>query len=192
MTTMEKIDRTKESVILDAVRMGKGNFVELYEGMGHDKADAGLAWHQIRVSPKGRATMDAEYAKAFPRGIPHVRQPLTFVSDVQEELKARQIEYKQQNRTAMTKKKADASAAAPAKGAKKDKSAKAERPAKVQTPAVEATEAVADGDRGKKTAVAKQLIANGETNAAAIAEKSGAAVAYVRTLLYNYRKANKK
>lgn len=49
-------------------------------------------------------------------------------------------------------------------------------------------EAPVEGDRGDKTAKAKELILSGVTEAKVIAEKSGAAVAYVRTLLYNMRK----
>ena len=172
---ISKIDRTSESIILDAVRMGKGNFVELYHAMGYDAGDVGLAWHQIRVSSRGRAVMEAEYAKAYPKGIPHVRQPLTFVN-VEEELKSRNIELKQKPIQTMSDSKEVATPSKKKEVAKE----KVAKPKEV------------DGDRGKKTAVAKQLIEGGETNAATIAEKSGAAVAYVRTLLYNYRKANKK
>lgn len=96
--------------------------------------------------------------------LPKHIQAATMISDIDEEV---QIRTKTKNKMA------------------KKKSVEKQKPVKQKK-----VKSV-DGERGQKTAVAKQLIAGGEKDVAVISEKSGAAIAYVRTLLYNARKAAK-
>lgn len=176
----KKIDRQDVNVMTDAVRMLKSQFTELYCKMGYDEKDTGIAWHQIRVSSAGRTLMEKEY-----KGMRHI-QAKTFISDMDEEANERL--NKKPNNNKMTKKEKSIEQV-PAKETEVVEP-KPTKEKKVKVPK-EPKSAIVDSDRGKKTAVAKELIAGGETNAAIIAEKSGAAVAYVRTLLYNYRKSQK-
>lgn len=166
MSDKLEIDKQSESVIKDATELLKNDFVALYEGLGYDKTKAGLAWHAIRVSPKGRAAMDA---LKLPKHI----QAKTMI-DVKEEVAARTSKKGKKDKVAAAEEEV-----AEAPKAKKEKVAKDKKVAKQS----------ADGsERGQKTAIAKELIAKGEKDAKIIAEKSGAAIAYVRTLLYNSRK----
>jgi hypothetical protein len=174
---IKTIDQSDASIIKDAVRLLKSQFVELYVTAGFDSSDTALAWHKIRTSSKGRLVMEKEYA-----GIRHI-QAKTFISSINDELKQRKMEP-----IMKIMKNTDEVAVAPKA---KQKVVKAKAPKVVKEKKVAAPKTDAPSDRGNKTAIAKQLIVDGETNAIIISEKSGAAVAYVRTLLYNYRKSQK-
>lgn len=79
----EKINQQDEQVITDAVRLLKSDFVELYEGLGHDRTEAGMTWHTVRVSTKGQA-LRAKLSKGAPQ-----LQALTFIGDMKDEVKER-------------------------------------------------------------------------------------------------------
>lgn len=81
-------------------------------------------------------------------------------------------------------------AAAP-KAEKPAKEKKEKKPAKAEKPAAAPKKKNDDG-RGDKTRVAKEMIASGNKDVKEISEKSGAAIAYVRTLMYQMRQKAKK
>ena len=179
---MTTIDRNDEQVMTDAVRLLKSDFVGLYQGLGFDKMDVSLAWHTIRTSSKGRELMDKLY-----QGRKHV-QALSYIGDMQAEIEYRKKNNKPNNKMNTIEQEQETSVVSSEQPSEEVKSKKTKKGSTKTKESTTKTKASSDPNRGQKTAIAKELISGGETNASIIAEKSGAAIAYVRTLLYNSRK----
>ncbi len=78
-------------LLIDAIKLLKSEFTELYVGLGYDRKEVGLAWHNLRVSPKGN-----EMLSKFP---PHARtQARTFISDMKEEIAERSEKKKKKSK----------------------------------------------------------------------------------------------
>lgn len=72
-------------LLTDAVRLSKSDFIALYVQLGYEREDVGPAWHNLRVSAKGHELIKKLKPSYMPKD-----QPLTFISDVKEEVEERQ------------------------------------------------------------------------------------------------------
>lgn len=152
-------------VLNDGVRLLKSDFMDLYVQLGYDRTHTSLVWHSIRVSSQGRDLRDKIY-----KGVQHL-QAATFISDMNEEVKQR------------LKDKIVSNSVSDSQSQKVD-----ENKASSSIDDEQKVSAI----RGEKTVKAKKLIADGIVDAKVIAQQSGAAIAYVRTLLYNAKKSSRK
>lgn len=82
---MKTLDKTNKTVVDDAVRLLKSDFVSLYEKLGYNKVLLGVSWHSIRTSKQGQDLI-GQYQK---KGLNPLKQPLTFISNVEEEAEER-------------------------------------------------------------------------------------------------------
>lgn len=86
----KKIDLKDPVNIDNAVKLSKSDFINLYDELGYNKILSGVAWHQIRTSPKGQ-----EALSNLPKG--NNSQAHSHISDFKEEgeLLKQQLEGKQ-------------------------------------------------------------------------------------------------
>lgn len=199
--TKKKPDITDSQVIEDGVKLLKTDFVNLYVGLGYDKIYAAAAWHNVRISTRGRELLDK-------RNKPGLQPHFDIISDIPAEIEERKLEAKMTKKTT-TKAAKEPKVPAPAveqepaepsasptfvaeekKAKAADKKIKPAKPAKVEEPAKEEPAAAAPGElvRGDKTRIAKEMIAAGETDAAKIVAATGINKLYCQTLMRNAKK----
>lgn len=181
LSNMKTLDTKNEIVIQDAVRLLKSDFTELYTRLGYDKRHVSLAWHSIRVSPKGQKLLTQIFKEA-----PHMtqnNQAATFISDMDEEVEERakqlaqtpsdqgsekETEYEMVDDLEPTQ---DPELQEELKKEKsQEKGEKKERKAK----------------SGTKAEQAKALILGGITDPAVLVEKVGLSKVYAQTLIKKY------
>lgn len=162
LNNMKTLDTKNEIVVRDAVRLSKSDFTELYSRSGYDKRHVSLAWHSIRVTPRGRKMMEEIF-----KGAPHMietNQPATFISDMDEEVKERAEELAQVSLD-------QGSDETEHEASEEPKKEKKERKPRENT----------------KADQAKALILGGETNPDVLIEKVGLSKVYAQTLIKKFK-----
>lgn len=149
----KKIDQQDLKVIDDAVRLSKQDFAALYAELGYNKLFAGVSWSQIRSSKAGKEAIELYKQK----GANPESQPLTYISDVKEEVEVRLSGTKEEVIT--------------------ENKSKTLKQKKMKTEKEEASSEKKSKGKGKEI---RDLIKAGERSVEVIMEKVGASTLYVR------------
>jgi len=173
------LDKTDPKVIDDAVRLSKTDFTALYEKMGYTKVLVQIGWHSIRSSKQGQEAMD-RYKQS---GVNPEKQPVTFISNVEEEAAERVKEPKAK------KEKVEKEKVAKVKKEKVVKEKKVKEPKATKEPKAKKEKKAKSGKKGDKSQAIKDLIAAGETDWKVLVEKTGASVVYTKRVLSASKKA---
>lgn len=168
------LDQTNPQVIEDAVKLLKSDFTALYEKQGYNKVLVGIAWHNIRVTPKAQALAK----QLHPPGHSH-DQALSFISDVDEEVQARK-EEKPKKKKVKTQE------------VVKTESVSVVTVDVIEKPKKEKKEPIVTGEKSEKGArgkIAKELLARpGGATVEELMEKAGVAKLYAQMLIRQSKK----
>lgn len=180
-------------VIEDAARLLKSHFVELYTKLGYERDQVGVAWHELRVTDRGRNLM-IKYSNGG-------GQPTRFY-DIDEEVKQRKSNMKSSQLTN--------------KPVKKVAPVEDEEPEYLSSRSTEEDEGEESGQMsdqpdggfpgepvvetssrgrkkdGSKEETAKSLIESGIVKAKELAEKGGFSLPYAYNMLKKYGRQKEK
>jgi len=182
-----------EIILKDAITLLKNDFVDLYSEIGYDKSKVGIAWHTLRVSPKGVdmrlktrgvSTIDKENIKE------EAAEKRKLLLNPKEEVKMEKTAIKKE----VSKPKEEEIELAEGPGpeaevAVEEKPVKAKKE-KIEKPKKEKVEGEVKvkGKKGVKKAAIMALIDAGETDWKVIVEKTGASQHFSKWLLKQSKK----
>lgn len=180
LNNMKTLDTKNEIIIRDAVRLLKSDFTELYTRLGYDRRHVSLAWHSIRVSPKGRKLLTQIF-----KGAPHMiqnNQAATFISDMDEEVEERAKQLAQTPSDQGSEKETEYEMVDDLEPTQDPELQEELKKEKSQEKG-ERKKAGRSGDKGEK---AKALILGGVTDPAVLMKEVGLSKVYAHKLLKKY------
>lgn len=183
-TELPELNSKNELAIRDAISLLKSDFTTLYSKIGYDKNKASIAWHTLRVSPKGVEM------RLKVRGT-------SIISDFDTEAKERKEQLLNLKPVEMKEKEAEPTAEAQGEGGAMPsaeevatKGAKPKKEKKVKEPKAPKEKKEGGRVRGTLKNSIMDLINAGETDFKVLMEKTGASKHFTKWLLKQTKKTD--